>query len=230
MCVHVTAASLALSPFLAAPWPVLLVLGSILGVVAFTNFYNFMDGVNGIAASHAILAGFGAWWILKDVEALRWMADLSLLLSALMSGFLPMNFPKPRVFMGDVCSAFLGFWFAIVMVWAWRVEGTEAMAALALVNANFFLDPVITLFMRAQRGERLSQAHRSHFYQKLVRLCGSHVRVTLLFATLQIVSLLLVLGPLTRLPLAGILVVGIYLVAYLLIEMKSRTLPVDPGT
>jgi UDP-N-acetylmuramyl pentapeptide phosphotransferase/UDP-N-acetylglucosamine-1-phosphate transferase len=91
------------------------------------------------------------------------------------------------MFMGDVGSVSLGFVLASVALWIMSLGGWELIVPLGLLHANFVLDSGITLLRRVLRGERLNQAHREHFYQRLVRAGKSHYFVTSAEMALQAV-------------------------------------------
>jgi UDP-GlcNAc:undecaprenyl-phosphate GlcNAc-1-phosphate transferase len=146
-------------------------------VVAFVNAFNFMDGINGISALQAIVAGLTwAWvgWISGEAP----VTAAGMILVAVALGFLPFNFPRARVFLGDVGSYFFGGWIAAVAVWgALRGIPPEALVApLAL----YLVDTGTTLAGRIRRGEPWLRPHRGHVYQRLVALGASHARVDLL--------------------------------------------------
>jgi phospho-N-acetylmuramoyl-pentapeptide-transferase len=82
------------------------------------------------------------------------------------------------MFMGDVGSAPLGFWLAVLSLWLAQSAGWWLLVPLVLLHANFVLDTGITLLRRILRGERWYEAHREHFYQRLIRSGKSHVFVT----------------------------------------------------
>lgn len=151
-----------------------------LWIAGHTNAFNFMDGINGIAGGQAAVTGLGTAGLAlaAGLPANHPVVWLSLLIAGAAAGFLPHNFPKARMFMGDVSSAPLGFllaavgwWLAVEAGWAWLV-------VVGLLHANFVLDTAITLLRRMARGERWYDAHREHFYQRLVRAGKSHPFVT----------------------------------------------------
>lgn len=131
-------------------------------IVGSANFYNFMDGINGIAA----MTGVVAFSLLAFVAAKKGGgADpiLFMALAAACLGFLPFNVPRARVFMGDVGSVLLGFVFASAVL---RLSGSPAeFIALTGCLFPFYADCLSTLYVRWRSGERLSQAHRRHLYQ-----------------------------------------------------------------
>ncbi|NWG71923.1 MAG: hypothetical protein HXY23_09995 [Parvularculaceae bacterium] len=161
---------------------------TVLWIVGFMNAYNFMDGLNGIAAGCGALAlaalaaasayGGGAFWAI--ICALGAVSLLS---------FLPMNFPRARLFMGDNGSQAIGFLFAAATVGAAN-ESEGAVSALfgPLVMLPFLFDVAFTLAHRARRGRNILSAHREHLYQLLSRLRLSHAEVTAVFLSLTALS------------------------------------------
>ena len=137
-----------------------------LGWILFaTNAMNFIDGLNGLAAGTAFVAcGFLAW--LAANQGAWFVYFAALLLAGGLAGFLPFNFPRARIFMGDVGSQFCGFVLAVLGVAAARFEQVELSFLLvpALLSGVLF-DVAFTLLRRALAGERLTEAHRGHLYQ-----------------------------------------------------------------
>jgi len=149
---------------------------SFLWIVWLTNLYNFMDGIDGLAGGQAVIASLGiAAAAFGEGAQLHGM--LALILAAAVLGFMLFNFPPASIFMGDVGSTAIGFFFAsLPFLGGERAVPVEAVAvALAL----FILDATITLFRRMARGERLSQAHRTHYYQRPLAFGIPHRRVTM---------------------------------------------------
>ena len=168
-----------------------------LAVVAFcvalvlVNVWNFMDGIDGLAASQAALValGYAAW---SMPGALAWLA---LALAAACAGFLPFNLPRARIFLGDVGSGALGFTVAILLVGLAGRRG-NALPVLLLPLSAFLIDATLTLTMRMLRGERWWQAHVQHAYQQWAQRTGRHGVVTTAYAgwTLAAVAIMLLTG------------------------------------
>ena len=150
------------------PWfvPVLLF------VVWMTNLYNFMDGSDGLAGGMA-LSGFGCYGAGAWMGGDETFALLNFSVAAAALGFLFFNFHPARVFMGDAGSIPLGFLAAALGAWGWQAGYWPFWFPL-LVFSPFIADATVTLFKRAFRGEKLSQAHRSHYYQRLVQMGWGH--------------------------------------------------------
>ncbi len=174
--------------FLTVPLSMITVLLFVFWIIFITgtaNLYNFMDGINGIAGFTGVV-GFGliayfSYYIVNDYN----LFIMSLILTAGCIGFLPFNFPKAKVFMGDVGSIFLGFVFASFVV---KLSVTiNIFLCLIMFLCTFYADAVITIYSRWRRGENLMQAHRSHLYQYLSNeLKLPHWKVTLLYAVVQL--------------------------------------------
>ena len=162
-----------------------------MAVIAFwttaaTNAFNFMDGIDGIAAGQAIVAGVG-WALIGHVVGSKDAAVLGLLGAAAPAGFLLYNWAPAKVFMGDGGSAFLGFFFAALPLAAGADGGTLWMCA-ALLVWPFLFDTALTLVRRARRHENILAAHRTHLYQRLTATGLSHGTVALLYAALAVVG------------------------------------------
>jgi len=154
--------------------------GNLLGALAIgwtINLFNFMDGIDGLAAGEAVfIASAGAF--LSAGAASAAVPAASLVLAAAALGFLGWNWPPARIFMGDVGSGYLGFVIAVLALAAMRHSPVVVFAWLVL-GGVFFVDATVTLARRMARGERAHEAHRSHAYQWLARRWGSHRAVTL---------------------------------------------------
>lgn len=154
-------------------WPWLPVL--VIGVAGFANLYNFMDGANGLAGGMAAF-GFTAYGLallglgggLGDPA----LAALCFACAAAAAGFLCFNL-HGRIFMGDAGSVPLGFLAAAIGVHGWAAGHWPCWFP-ALVFAPFALDGTVTVLRRMLRGERFWEAHREHYYQRLVRMGWSH--------------------------------------------------------
>jgi len=166
--------------------------GTLLAVVAavwLTNLYNFMDGIDGLAAVQALCAGSVAALLLASRDPGLALACLTLAAASL--GFLWWNRPPARIFMGDVGSGMLGFCFAVLAITGERHGSLPALIWTVLL-AVFVWDATFTLVRRIMQRARWYQAHRSHGYQRMVQKGWTHTRVTLTVLLLN----LLVLAPL----------------------------------
>jgi UDP-N-acetylmuramyl pentapeptide phosphotransferase/UDP-N-acetylglucosamine-1-phosphate transferase len=148
--------------------------GTILGLMWMTNLYNFMDGMDGFAGGMTVL-GFGFLSYIAWTGEHYTIAILALLISAATGGFLYYNMPPARIFMGDVGSVSLGFLAGALSVMG-IYDGLFDLWVPLLIFSPFVADATVTLIRRLLRGERVWQAHREHFYQRLVLAGWGHRR------------------------------------------------------
>ena len=151
---------------------------AVLVVVWSTNLFNFMDGIDGIAGSEAIFVAASAGFLNYCAGGNFGLTAVMICIAAATAGFLVWNWPPAKIFMGDVGSGFLGFVLAALGLAASR-QGTLQLEVLGILGGVFLVDSTITLLRRLFRGERISQAHRTHAYQHLARRFRSHQVVTL---------------------------------------------------
>ena len=142
-----------------------------------TNLYNFMDGSDGLAGGMALI-GFGVYAAGAAIGGDLDFALVNLAIAAAAAGFLIFNFPPARVFMGDAGSIPLGFLAGGLGLQGWQ-DGLWPLWFPLATFGPFIVDASMTLARRAVRGERLWQAHRSHYYQRLVLSGWSHRRTAL---------------------------------------------------
>lgn len=176
LLVHLLAALLlGLLVWQASHDPLKAVICVVLGV-SLINIWNFMDGINGLASSQAILVGVGAAMLLPGPYALA-----GLVIAAGCLGFLPFNFPRARIFMGDVGSGALGYLMAGLL--ALGLVATDlALPIWLMLPTAFLIDAGFTLLSRILKGERWMQPHTQHVYQRLVKREWSHAGVTACYA------------------------------------------------
>jgi UDP-N-acetylmuramyl pentapeptide phosphotransferase/UDP-N-acetylglucosamine-1-phosphate transferase len=165
-----TATVAALQPQL----PLLLWLAAILAVTWMINLYNFMDGSDGLAGGMATIGfffyGCGAW-MAGDAA----FAAANWILSAAAAGFLVFNFHPARIFMGDSGSVPLGYAAAAFGLYGWAEYDWPWWFPL-VVFSPFIVDASVTLVRRLWQRQRVWQAHREHYYQRLVQLGWGHAR------------------------------------------------------
>ncbi|HWT39004.1 MAG TPA: glycosyltransferase family 4 protein [Paraburkholderia sp.] len=156
----------------AAPWWVLAVLAFLM--IWLVNLYNFMDGADGLAGGMALFgfAGYAAAALLSD-HPMPELALASLAVAGAALGFLFFNFHPARIFLGDAGSISLGYLAGALGYWGWR-GGAWPVWFPALVFAPFIGDASVTLARRLLRGEKFWQAHREHYYQRMVRSGVGH--------------------------------------------------------
>lgn len=173
----VLGAELVLSPIFPM-FPVWLSISlSIIFLVWMVNLYNFMDGMDGFAGGMAVI-GFGAFAVLGMLAGNLLFVALNLGLASAAGGFLLFNFPPARIFMGDVGSTSLGLLAGGFILWAARDEIFPFWIGI-LIFSPFIVDASATLLFRIARRERFWQAHKTHYYQRLVLLGWGHRKTVL---------------------------------------------------
>jgi Fuc2NAc and GlcNAc transferase len=154
-----------------------------------TNLFNFMDGIDGLAAGEAIFVSAGGSILNYASGGDAGLTAAMACLSAATLGFMLWNWPPARLFMGDVGSGFLGFTLA-VLAFAMSQRGGVPIGAWAILGGVFLVDASVTLIRRMIRGDRWSEPHRTHAYQHLARRWHAHLPVTLLAAAINVAWLL----------------------------------------
>jgi len=189
---------------------------AIMGIVWFTNLFNFLDGIDGFVSLEIIYIGFAAFILLG--------LELPLILAAATAGFLLWNWQPAKIFMGDVGSTLLGFTVGIFAIYYQNTNKSSVIIWLMLASM-FWFDATLTLYRRWRNHEILSVAHRKHAYQRIVQSGFSHQRTVIYSGVLNfsIMGLiwLAVLYPVMLLPLFGINIIYLYIVFRLI----DRRLP-----
>lgn len=155
-------------------------------VMVLVNVWNFMDGIDGLAASQAAIAAIAFTLLLAGPWS--WLGAA---LFAACCGFLPFNFPKARIFLGDVGSGALGFALAGLLTAGLSVS-TAPWPLLLLPMSAFLVDASFTLISRILRRQRWWKPHVEHLYQRLSRRYG-HISVTVIYGVFALVTLALIL-------------------------------------
>ena len=127
-------------------------------IIWFINLYNFLDGIDGYAGSEAIFLGVAGFLLFGGAYFL--------VLVAAVLGFLLWNWHKAKIFMGDVGSTLLGYNVAIFTIYYANIDSLNLWAWIILFGL-FWFDATLTLFRRYKNGEKLSEAHKKHAYQRL---------------------------------------------------------------
>ncbi|QDT90779.1 MraY family glycosyltransferase [Gimesia algae] len=188
------AAIVAASVYALSPLPALEFWGFNLNVSWFTwgiatfaliwwlNLYNFMDGIDGLAGGEAtsILVAATLLISLKTASFEATEQILMLLLTVALLGFMALNWPPAKIFMGDVGSTYLGYMLGMLALTS-LCSGSLNLWVWLIIPAVFWVDATFTLLRRMIRRDCWYQAHQSHAYQRLSRFLeetrpGSHTR------------------------------------------------------
>lgn len=157
-----------------------------LALVWLLNLYNFMDGIDTLAAGQCLFVSGAAAILLPETQsALIWVC-VGLFLSTL--GFFLWNLPPARLFMGDVGSTFLGFFLGLLGLLS-HYDGSLSVWVWVLLMGVFIADTTYTLLRRWLSGHSVTQGHSTHAYQHLARRLGSHSQVAIMLTAVNLVWL-----------------------------------------
>ena len=157
-----------------------------LWTVSSINLVNFMDGINGLVASQIAVFAASLALFPAPSDAVPFYA---VVVAAACIGFLPWNFPQARIFLGDVGSGGLGFLVPALALLALRSHDVDFVRA-HLPLIPLYSDATLTILRRWRNGERLTDAHRSHLYQRLANGGMGHTAVTLMYTGAAILGAL----------------------------------------
>jgi Fuc2NAc and GlcNAc transferase len=146
------------------------------GLVWLMNLYNFIDGIDGLAAMGAVSMSVTSILVLFLVGADRSFVLLLAALALCSFGFLIFNWPPASIFMGDSGSQFLGFYFGTLMAGT-MLRGDLGFWSWLVIFGYFAGDTTTTTLVRVFVADKWYGEHRSHAYQNLARIWGSHVKV-----------------------------------------------------
>ncbi|WP_425434085.1 MraY family glycosyltransferase [Paraburkholderia lycopersici] len=176
------------------------------------NLYNFMDGADGLAGGMAVF-GFGGYAAAAlfgpHPEPQFGMAAAAVAGAAL--GFLVFNFSPARIFLGDAGSIPLGFLAGAFGYWGWRHD-VWPIAFAPLVFAPFIADASVTLARRLLQGKKFWEAHREHYYQRMIRSGAGHRTTAILWYGVMLIGTMLAFFLLSLPLLSQCLLLGIWAV------------------
>ena len=163
--------------------PLTLSLLAVLSLVWLCNLTNFMDGIDGIAASQLLVTSLSCVVLLVGLDAAAGesgehdvVLTLSVVLAASAAGFLLWNWSPASLFMGDAGSGFIGFALGLLALESLVTQSMSVWSWVLLLGV-FIADTAVTLLVRIIRGERWYEGHSQHAYQILSRRLNSHPRV-----------------------------------------------------
>ena len=196
--------------------PVFLTIIAAIGIVWFINLYNFIDGIDGYASMEAIFVGGALYYFTKN--------EIALLLAIATLGFLPWNWQRAKIFMGDVGSTLLGFILIVLGIY-FQNKGEFSLINWLILTSLFWFDATSTLYRRWRNKEKLSVAHRKHAYQRIVQAGSSHQR-TVIYAIFINLFLLISVFLAIKFPklMVGILIIDTFLL-YSVVKLIDKKKP-----
>ena len=150
------------------------------------NLFNFMDGIDGLAAAQCVFVAASGALLLALGRGLEGAALPLVAMAGAAAGFLIWNAPPAKIFMGDVGSGFIGFGL-IAGALATSGHGPVSLWTWLVLNGLFVVDSTVTVLTRLFRGQRIYQAHRTHVYQRLARRWSSHGWVTAAYMSINLI-------------------------------------------
>ncbi len=144
---------------------------AVLGIVWFVNLFNFIDGIDGYAASETIFVAISMYFFINNI--------VLLVFATCILGFLPWNWDKAKIFMGDVGSTLLGFTICILAIYYNNI-GEFPLINSIILTSLFWFDATITLLKRFINKENLGKAHKKHAYQRIVASGFSHQKTVII--------------------------------------------------
>jgi UDP-N-acetylmuramyl pentapeptide phosphotransferase/UDP-N-acetylglucosamine-1-phosphate transferase len=157
---------------------------SIMGIVWFINLFNFLDGIDGYASLEAITISMAMYLFTGNIVCL-------ILIFSVM-GFLMWNWPKAKIFMGDIGSTQLGFILIILGIY-FHNKSELSIINWIMLSSLFWFDATLTLYRRWRNKEKLTVAHRKHAYQRIVQSGFSHQKTIISSLAINIIIIGLVL-------------------------------------
>ncbi len=154
------------------PYGWAMVLCSAVAVVWISNLYNFMDGSDGLAGGMTVI-GFGYYGLIAYLAGNNDFAVINFSIAAAAAAFLLHNFYPARIFLGDVGAIPLGFLAAALGILG-CLDNLWSLWVPLLIFSPFVADSTVTLIKRLLHGKRIWQAHREHYYQRLVQSGFGH--------------------------------------------------------
>jgi len=200
-----------------------------LAIAWMVNLYNFMDGADGLAGGMALI-GFSCYGVAAWLAGSTAFALLNFSIAAAAAGFLFFNFHPARIFMGDAGAVPLGFLAAALGLIGWIQRDWTWWFPL-LVFSPFIVDATVTLALRLARRDKVWQAHRNHYYQRLVRMGWGHRQTALAEYGLMLACGAAALAALAMTAMAQIVILAtaaiVYVALIALIEQRWRQF--EPG-
>lgn len=185
-------------------------------VIWFINIFNFLDGIDGYLGTEGI--------IIFSFVGLFYSDSLSLSMVAILMGFLIHNWPKAKVFMGDVGSTLLGFTVAVYALY-YQNTGRSSIIIWIMLSSLFWFDATLTLFRRLRNNEKIMVAHKKHAYQRIVQAGFSHQKTVLYGISINFLILLLVLIAIKYPELTLVMLLVNLLLLYYIVRLVDQKFP-----
>lgn len=185
----------------------------------FINLFNFMDGIDGLAGGEIFAISSGILFIALIIGITGSVPYLALLIMGAICGFLPWNWHRAKIMLGDIGSIPLGFLLGYLLI---QLALFGHLLAALILPAYFATDASVTLIRRVLKREKFMQPHATHFYQRAVQAGHGHDKVVLRVGLANAALIGSAILSLSQPVLAVILAVGIVsLLFFVLVRMAK---------
>lgn len=186
------------------------------GWVWFINLFNFMDGTDGYAIQEAFFICLGLFILGISI------GNIALILGFSVLGFLRVNYPKAKIFMGDVGSIFLGYILGGLIIYSVTLKELSIFQSVMLTSL-FLFDATYTLIKRGLQGKKVWKAHREHWYQRLNISGTTHKTIFYIGAIYNLLLLsLLVLNRNAYLEMKYLVIIAVVLLILIALYIKNK--------
>lgn len=201
---------------------------TIIWVVLISNAFNLLDNMNGLSSGVAVVCAI-SFYLVSRAGGEYFMMAMFAALAGSVAGFLPYNFPRARLFMGDSGSLFIGYLFAALSIMVTYYDAglptqLPVVAPLIVLGVPLF-DTLSVMWIRWRSGKPLMQGDQNHFSHRLVALGFSRTRAVMFIWAVTLTMGLAAVN-LRWLPTAGSVIVLVQVVLFFLLiftlEMRSR--------
>lgn len=150
---------------------------AVVGIVWFLNLFNFMDGVDGFASTESVLVCLVMFFLTGNI--------INVILIACVAGFLFWNWPKAKIFMGDVGSIQLGFILVVLGIYSHNTYQFSILNWI-MITSPFWFDATLTLLRRWFNKENLGEAHKKHAYQRFIQSGFTHLQLNVVLIIINL--------------------------------------------
>lgn len=160
----------------------LLLLFLLVAGIWWINLFNFMDGANGMAGLHGLVVLVFYAFVFAQHQSLNFIITSA---SVIVLIYLFFNVCLKKLFMGDSGSLPMAFLLVILAFWSIQSNWLNYYQ-IAIIHAAFIVDATMTLLVRIKKHEKITHAHASHLYQRLIKTGASHLKVSLWYGLVTV--------------------------------------------
>src|SRR5258708_7705805 len=148
-------------------------------VIAITNAFNLIDGLDGLAAGSALFSTLVVF-VVALLGNMSLISLVALALAGAIVGFLRYNFNPATIFLGDCGSLFIGFMLSALALYGAQKAPTIIAVAIPVVSFGLpILETSLSVLRRFIGGRPVFTADREHIHHKLLQRGMSHRQVVI---------------------------------------------------